>query len=252
MAAYDIFLKNSHSDKNAQMMVKNNKKLFDYLCSLIQTKEATVLEVGPGKGYFKEAVVNAGGGYKYYAVDRNENILANLNINPSNTKIAELPNIEMDIKFDIIFVGYVIEHLSNGIELYNALANLKLLLKNNGILVLQFPDSMKLGMEFYNIDYTHMLPTTKRNVNQAILDNSMYVQKAIDLCGILYTRKVDSTISYYIKSGVMFFYSYRIMNMLAKIFYRVPVWNLKNVFWRAYALLKEPNVMFIVKKKLEW
>lgn len=71
MAAYDIFLKNSHSDKNAQMMVKNNKKLFDYLCSLIQTKEATVLEVGPGKGYFKEAVVNAGGGYKYYAVDRN-------------------------------------------------------------------------------------------------------------------------------------------------------------------------------------
>ena len=210
------------------------------------------MEVGPGKGYFKEAVINAGGGYEYYAVDRNENILANLNINPSNTKIAELPNIEMDIKFDIIFVGYVIEHLSNGIELYNALANLKLLLKNNGILVLQFPDSMKLGMEFYNIDYTHMLPTTKRNVNQAILDNSMYVQKAIDLCGILYTRKVDSAISYFIKSGVMFFYSYRIMNLLAKIFYRVPVWNLKNVFWRAYALLKEPNVMFVVKKNLEW
>ena len=155
----------------------------------------------------------------------------------------------MDIKFDIIFVGYVIEHLSNGIQLYNALANLKLLLKNNGILVIQFPDSMKLGMEFYNIDYTHMLLTTKRNVNQAILDNSMYVQKAIDLCGILYTRKVDSAISYFIKSGVMFFYSYRIMNLLAKIFYRVPVWNLKNVFWRAYALLKEPNVMFIVKKK---
>ncbi len=187
------------------------------------------MEVGSGKGYFKDAVLNVGG-YKYYAVDRNENILANLHINPSNIKTAELPNIKMDMQFDIIFVGYVIEHLPNGIELYNALENLKLLLKDDGILVLQFPDSMKLGMEFYNIDYTHMLPTTKRNVNQAILDNSMYVKKAIDLCGILYTKKVDSTIRYFIKSRIMFFYSYRLMNLLAGIFYCVPLWSLKMFF----------------------
>ena len=210
-------------------MVKNNKRLFDHLCSMISTKEAAILEVGSGKGYFKDAVLNVGG-YKYYAVDRNENILANLHINPSNIKTAELPNIKMDMQFDIIFVGYVIEHLPNGIELYNALENLKLLLKDDGILVLQFPDSMKLGMEFYNIDYTHMLPTTKRNVNQAILDNSMYVKKAIDLCGILYTKKVDSTIRYFIKSRIMFFYSYRLMNLLAGIFYCVPLWSLKMFF----------------------
>ena len=188
---------------------------------------------------------------EYYAVDRNKNILANLHIDAQHTVVAELPNIDIKMEFDIIFVGYVIEHLSSGIDLYNAIANLRSLLKDDGILVLQFPDAMKLGMEFYNIDYTHTLPTTKRNVNQAILDNNMHVEKAIDLCGILYTKKVDSALQYFMKSKIMFFYSYRMCNSLSKIFYRIPIWSLSNIFWRAYGLLKEPNVMFIVKKNLD-
>lgn len=190
-------------------------------------------------------------GIPYYAVDRNQYILSNLKIDSDYTQIAELPNIHMKKKFDIIFVGYVIEHLPSGIDLYNALENLKSLLKVDGILVLQFPDVMKMGKEFWNIDYTHTFPTTKRNVNQAILDSNMYVEKSIDICGILYTKKVDSAIRYFLKSVIMFFYSYRLMTGLTKIVYRVPVWNLSDVFWRAYGLLKEPNVMFIVKKQID-
>lgn len=189
-----------------------------------------------------------GGGYQYYAVDKNENILRNLGIGEQYAKIMQMPNIEFDIKFDVIFVGYVIEHLSNGLELYAALENLKKLLKDNGILILQFPDCMKLGMEFYNIDYTHVFPTTKRNVNQAVVDNSMCVEKVVDLCGILHTKKVDSQIRYLIKSGIMFFYNYRLINILSSVFYHIPLWKLENIFWRAYGLMKEPNVMFIVKK----
>ena len=165
------------------------------------------------------------------------------------TKVAELPNIHMEEKFNLIFVGYVIEHLNNGITLYEAIANLKSLLEEDGILVLLFPDAMKLGMEFYNIDYTHSFPTTKRNVNQAVIDNGMYVKKAIDLCGILYTRKVDSRFQYCIRSSIAYFYSYYWLNRFFSIVYRVPIWSLKNLFWRGYGLLKEPNVMFIVKKK---
>ena len=253
MAVYDIFLKNQHSDKIAQMMVKNNYRLFDYLIKafLSQKSNIKVLEIGPGKGYFKDAVVQMKHRNKhieYYAVDRNENILSNLNIDPKYTKIAEMPNIQSNKKFDIIFVGYVIEHLPSGVSLYEALSNLKTLLTDDGILVLQFPNAMRLRMEFYNIDYTHAIPTTKRNVNQAILDNAMYVKKAIDLCGILYTKKVDSKLRYFIRSSIMFFYSYRIMNILSKPFYHIPIWDLNNIFWRAYGLLKEPNVMFIIKK----
>lgn len=252
MAAYDIFLKNPHSDSVAKIMQKNNYKLINYLCSMFEPKQLDILEIGPGKGYFKDAVqkyTDEGYTLNYYAVDRNKNILLNLGINKNNFFVAEMPHIKCDKKFDIIFIGYVIEHLSSGLELFEALSNVKSLLNDNGILVLQFPDSMKLGMEFYNIDYTHSFPTTKRNVNQALLDNSMYVKKAINLRGILYTKKVDRRIRYFFKSFIMSFYSYRIMNIVSKIFYHVPLWDLGNIFWRTYGLLKEPNVMFIAKQK---
>lgn len=256
MAAYDIFLKNTHTDKIARLMIKNNIRLINYLSNtFFQTRrKLAVMEIGPGKGYFKEAIFRVGGGkykYEYFAVDRNQNILNHLNIASDHTKVAELPDIVTDKKFDIIFAGYVIEHLTCGMALYQAISNLRSLLKDDGILVLQFPDSMKLGMEFYNIDYTHTFPTTKRNVNQAVLDNSMYVVKSIDLCGILYTKKVDSAGRYFVKSGIMHFYSYRILNVLAKVIYRVPIWNINNLFWRGYGLLKEPNVMFIIKNRKE-
>jgi len=49
---------------------------------------------------------------------------------------ASLPDIEMkDMKFDIVFWGYVIEHMKNGLELYHNIENLKQLLSEDGILI---------------------------------------------------------------------------------------------------------------------
>jgi len=270
MAEYDIFLKNKHSDKIAERMIKNNIRLLDFLVDSYFKKQnkIKILEVGPGKGYFKQAVYNRNGKhnqdrggnskqknfsnekkeYEYFAVDRNENMILNLKIDSKHGYVADLLNFKADQKFDIILAGYVIEHLPDGIALYRALNNLKALLNDTGILVLLFPNSMKLGMELYNIDYTHCFPTTKRNVNQAILDSSMYVDQVIDLCGILYTKKVNSKLQYRIKTFIMSFYHYNLINLLMSLFYHVPIWDLKNVFWRAYGLLKEPNVCFITKK----
>lgn len=254
MAAYDIFLNNYHSNSIANIMIRNNGRLLKFLlCKYFKdnNKKINVLEVGPGKGYFKDAILlnNKSCNRKlvYFAADRNENILANLKIEKRYTRVAALPDITFETKFDIIMVGYVLEHLASGMELYKALENLKSLLSENGILVLLFPDSMKLGMEFYNIDYTHIFPTTKRNVNQAILDNNMVVDLSVDLSGILYTKKVDSRIGYKIKRILFFFYNYNIASALGKIIYRVPVWDINSIFWRAYGLLKEPNVLFVVK-----
>lgn len=58
MAAYDIFLKNEHSDRISQLMIKNNKRLITYLCKTFKKPKAKVLEIGPGKGYFKQAVLD--------------------------------------------------------------------------------------------------------------------------------------------------------------------------------------------------
>lgn len=60
---YDIFLKNRHSERIARMMAKNSACLVDYLHTVYfkRKRRIAVLEVGPGKGYFKDAVLSKGG-----------------------------------------------------------------------------------------------------------------------------------------------------------------------------------------------
>lgn len=250
MAAYDVFLDNEQPEYAQKLLINNASRLLKYTFKkydLTANGNADILEIGPGKGYF-HAAVEMGGYGNYYAMDRNSKMLQSLGIDSNRVIESALPNIPTDQKFDLIFVGFVIEHLTDGIQLFDSLESLKGRLKDGGIIVLQFPDCMKLGAEFYNIDYTHSLPTTKRNVNQAVIDAGMRVDKCVDISGILYTRVVDSKVLYYLRRLLLFFYNYRFFNAISRIVYRTPLWDLQNVFWRAYALLKEPNAMFFVKK----
>lgn len=251
MAAYDLFLKNEHSSWAQELMVRNNERLINWVLNKYfkSSGKISLLEIGPGKGYLHDAICKQGSKtVEYYAFDRNEAILKNLNISSDHLILGSLPDINIDRKFDIIFAGYVIEHLKNGLELFETISKLKSCLSDNGILILEFPDCMKMGMEFYNIDYTHAFPTTKRNVNQAIIDNDMYVDADVDINGLLFTRKVDSRVAYMMRRALLCLYNYNFMNGIFKPFYRIPKWDLKNIFWRFYALVKEPNVLYVVKR----
>lgn len=254
MQAYDVFLNNKQPQFAEKILQKNAEELCKYILKFMNKKIHKVLEIGPGKGYFYSAISKMDQAIEYYAMDRNENILSNLGIPKDKCIICNLPSIETDQKFDVIFAGFVIEHLNNGMQLYEALINMKNRLNDEGIIVLQFPDAMKLGMELYNIDYTHCLATTKRNVNQAVVDAGLKVVKSIDLSGILYTKPVSSKIKYYFRRIFVYLYSYKIMSSLCCLFYRTPLWDLQNVFWRIYALIKEPNCMFIIQKEsiIKW
>lgn len=250
MALYDVFLSNSHSDRAKQLMIKNNERIVSYIVKRYfeETEKISFLEIGPGKGYLHTAILQNSKKIEYWAMDRNQAILDNLGIDGNHMIFGAVPECQISGKFDVIFCGYVIEHLENGVKLYETLSLLKEHLNPNGVIVLAFPNCMKLKMEFYNIDYTHILPTTKRNVNQCVIDVGCHVDKAVDLNGILYNKKVDSTFAYAVKKAVVSLYSYRICNFICKPFYHVPEWDLRNVFWRAYALIKEPNVVFFIRK----
>lgn len=162
--------------------------------------------------------------------------------------MGTLPFIDIPNEMDIIFAGYVIEHLETGIQLYESLQRMKQHLSKDGIIVLLFPDSMKLKMEFWNIDYTHCFPTTKRNVNQAACDCGLYVDEWADINGILYSKKINNKFFNNSRRLLASFYSYDFFNSILGVFYDKPIWDLNNVFWRIYAMIKEYNVLFVLKK----
>ena len=252
MGAYDIFLKSEHNSFIQDMLIRNNTYLVKWLKKKYFNGKDSIkmLEIGPGKGYFYKAVNNVGG-IDYYAADRNENILSNLQLSKEKIILGTLPEIDIPEKMDIIFAGYVIEHLPNGIKLYESLQVMKRALNDDGVIVLLFPDAMKLKMELWNIDYTHCFPTTKRNVNECARDCGLYVDSWTDLNGILFSRKIDNRFINCMRRGLFSLYSYNLFSFLVKPFYRKPLWDLNNVFWRFYVMVKEYNVMFVLKKDEE-
>lgn len=256
MALYDIFLKNQHNDFFQNLLVENNKRLLGFLKKQYFfdiKRKIKILEVGPGKGYVKKAVDQMNGKFDYYALDRNEAILENLNLKPDKVFLKELPDFDLDISkgggYDIVLISFVIEHLKSGFELYQTFNSIKKIMRKHAILVCMFPDCMKLKMEFWNIDHTHIFPTTKRNVNMTMREVALYVDKCININGILFERKVNSRFLYWLRRFFIFFYNYRFFSFLCKPLYHKPLYSMENVFYRAFCLLKEENVMFIAKRE---
>ncbi|MCL2095035.1 class I SAM-dependent methyltransferase [Candidatus Saccharibacteria bacterium] len=238
------------------MLLKNNINVVSYLMKQIGArKNVKVLELGPGKGYFYRACAELeGGGAKisYAAFDRNKDILNNLvkmGLDKKRIYWGESPDFKAvkREKYDMIYSAYMIEHLNNGGELYTMIKELKKLLNPGGMIVFLAPDAMKQKQEFWNIDYTHSYPTTRRNVSMAFYDNDIYDVNVIDLTGIFYFKYFYSKVLYRLFRMFIFFYNYRLMAAICKPVYRRPLHRLDNIFYRIYCYFKEENLMFICR-----
>lgn len=143
MSFYDIFLKNNHPVFVEKILVGLNTNIIDYILKSYLSKNISILEVGPGKGYFYTASKKYNGRIEYEAVDRNLNILKNLGDCP--IYLSELPEMpKLAKRYDVIYASFVLEHLKNGKEVFMFLSECKKILKDNGLVVLFVPDSMKL------------------------------------------------------------------------------------------------------------
>ena len=247
--SYDIFIKNSHSPAIAKLMISLNVNVLNFWLRKYQGKKsADVLEVGPGKGYFFKALEQIGWQGSYTALDRNSLILKNLGI--KKVIISELPKIETKEKFDLVHCAYVLEHLSSYQEVYKTLVNFKQVLTTDGYLLLSVPDFMGQKTEFWNIDYSHTYPTTKRNMVMALIDAGFQEEniEIFEINGLLTLPHFDSKVAYLLINWLMFFYSYRFFHFWQYLFMRKNVYSLNNFFYRVYCLCKEPNLMIVVKK----
>lgn len=255
MSFYDIFLKNQHSPFIQNLMQFLNRNLLNFLIQQHGTDvvRLNLLEIGPGKGYFYKACVDykrAGLELNYYAFDRNKNILKNLGVEQEHCFEGECTDlhsiINENLKFDIVFAGFVIEHLNNGQELFTLFRGIKEILSENGIAVFLCPDSMKLGMEFWNIDYTHVFPTTKRNVAMALRDAGFGKIEIYDINGLCFYPGFHKRFVYLIHRLLVFFYNYRLINFFFEWTTRKEH-EIENLFYRIFALIKEENMLIIAR-----
>ncbi|MEI7435378.1 MAG: class I SAM-dependent methyltransferase [bacterium] len=170
---YDRFLEvmQSHPVWVLRMERIRHERVLRQIDRLVQphNNPRRLIEVGVGTGAF--AACCRGAGWIYTGVDRNETLLKQIGL--ENAVLAEVPPFPDGVPrghYDVAYSAFVLEHMADGLEAYRFIQAMSELCRPNGVVVLLVPDCLTLGIEFWNLDYTHRFPTTERNVSEIALD----------------------------------------------------------------------------------
>lgn len=136
-------------------------------------KNISVLEIGPGKGYFARLLTKQG--FQYSGIEANLTMAKSLQKSGFKVVPGLVPPIKLKKKFDVIFLDQVFEHMLNWQVATELLKQIQLHLNPGGIVIISCPDVAYWGSDFFVGDYTHTLPTSLRNLEQILLDNNFSI-----------------------------------------------------------------------------
>jgi SAM-dependent methyltransferase len=128
-----------------------------------------MLEIGPGFGFVADDA--RGRGWRYEGVEANEHGAAALRERGHEVHVASAPPLPaLDHPVDLVLASHVLEHLDSGDTVLTLLREIRGNLAPAGRVCLACPDAMAHPREFWNVDYTHRWPTTRRRLRQVLLD----------------------------------------------------------------------------------
>ncbi len=123
---------------------------FDHFCELIETKNASVLEIGCGPGNITKYILNKRPDFELLGIDIAPNMidLARKNNPSAKFKIMDCKNIlDIDLKFNAILCGFTLPYL-NKEEVLQLIKDTSVLLKSNGILYLSTMEDNYMKSKF--------------------------------------------------------------------------------------------------------
>lgn len=170
-----------------------------------------VLEIGVGFGEFAHFCRD--NQIDYLGIEPNLYLREKLKEDGFQVLDGSLPLLpELDRRFDLVFLGHIIEHLKDYTEVLESLENLKKVLNRSGYLILLYPEVPKTRWLFYH-DYTHSYPTSIRRVEALLKDSGYKVMES------------HNYVSFIVKGAWLFYY-------LGKIFPYFLFGKRKRYFWR--------------------
>lgn len=134
----------------------------------------SVLEIGPGDGYIAQHYAQAG--TIYQALERSEEVVERLKSQGINIIQSACPPIPKEVSnFDACYMLHVIEHMKDSDMATSVINEVKEHLNDDGLLIIACPDFMKWKAYFYDCDYTHSFPITKRRLRQLLVDEGFEI-----------------------------------------------------------------------------
>ncbi|HBA84332.1 MAG TPA: hypothetical protein DCZ95_09590 [Verrucomicrobia bacterium] len=237
MPLYDRYseVMKGHGPFVQRLEEKRQERILDWIAaSLPRVESVAALEVGVGIGLFAAACRKRG--WKYIGVDRNEKMAHTLG-RDFPVLVGEAPPLPDGVvpeSFDLVYSSFVFEHLADGTHGFQFAHELCKALKPEGLLVLVVPDALSLGLEFWNLDYTHRYPTADRNVSQILLECGLRIERLIRYRGAGWTG-----FPYLLARVAGWFYSYRLWQ---------AVLRKTELPYSVYQYLKQDILVFVCRK----
>lgn len=174
---YSDYIRREPHPKSAVLIRKWHQKLLDLATDDLEYHPKSVLEIGPGHGYFAEHCRNRGIDYEF--CDTSPAVFEKMNRLGFKGHLGMLHEVSSALgKYDMIWMSHVLEHSPSWIDARQLVAEARDLLSPEGAVVVVSPDVLSWRREFWNVDWSHGYPTSIRNVSQLCSDVGLENVKA--------------------------------------------------------------------------
>lgn len=214
MGFYDHYATRSRNRIGLKIKLYQAKRIFKLG---INTAKPKIVELGPGDGYIAELCKH--NNFEYAGIEGSEEIANKLISQGYNVHKGFVPPLPENIDFfDVCYMLHIIEHMPNMGKAIDVVKEIRSHLNTNGNLVIACPDYMRWGRHFFDCDYTHSLPFTRRRLKQLLINEgfeityeSIYIGPVFGYLGLplywltklLYPAFIDDLLSRFIKNDFL-------------------------------------------------
>jgi hypothetical protein len=166
---YSDYMQREPHPRNAVFIKRWHGKLLKLALKDLKHVPKSVLEIGPGHGYFAEHCRDAG--FTYEFCDTSPAVQSKMNELGFQGHLGLIQDVSPILeKYDMIWMSHVLEHSPTWLAAREMVATCRELLTDEGVIVVVGPDAINWRREFWNVDWSHGYPTTIRNVAQLYSD----------------------------------------------------------------------------------
>lgn len=177
---FDHFSREDKPTKMGMWLVKAlSRRIFRYTGV---ASGSSILEIGPGRGVFADSCLEKG--IEYVAVEPNRQMAASLEKRGTAVICAMVPPLPaVDKEFDVVVMINVMEHMNSMQDALQIARQIRGVLKPKGKLVICSPDYLNWRLNFFNCDFSHNYVTTRRRLNQLLVNAGFKNIKSYYLSG---------------------------------------------------------------------
>ncbi|MHC4432634.1 MAG: class I SAM-dependent methyltransferase [Planctomycetota bacterium] len=179
-AFFDHF---SREDKPTGMGIRLTKALAQRIFDYTQAERgSSILEIGPGRGNFADICLKEG--MDYSAIEANRQMAESLKERGASVVQAMVPPLpSLEKQFDIVVMINVMEHMNSMADALQITQQVRDVLKPGGRFVICSPDYLNWRRNFFNCDFSHNYVTTRRRLQQLLINGGFANIRSRYLCG---------------------------------------------------------------------